>query len=253
MTSPIRWLGGKTLQLKIIIPYLTKALRTREYFIEPFLGGGSILIALLKQNLPHIKFRCSDSNDVLIRMFKEIQDSPEELMEKLDQIAVREDYYEVRKEFNQKQTVEHFIYLNKRCFRGLYRVNKSGEFNVSCSTEKNVVFYCRDNIMELNRLFNEFDVQFETKDYLDVVIEENSVVYMDPIYYGMFDEYSAKWFNHLEYVDVLNSLNDVKLFHSNSHLFREVYSNEKYIEIPVRDKINSKNPHKIRLEYFYYY
>jgi DNA adenine methylase len=185
-------------------------------------------------------------------MFKEIQSSPHDLMEKLDVISKRENYYEVRTEFNQNPTVEHFIYLNKRCFRGLYRVNRKGEFNASCSKQTNIVYYSKDNIMELHRLFNEFDVEFETKNYLDIIIEPNSVIYLDPPYYGVHNEYTSNGFNHVEYVNALESLPNIKLFHSNSNLFRNVYDNDNYIEIPVRDKINSKNPCNIRTELFYY-
>jgi DNA adenine methylase len=188
-------------------------------------------------------------------MYKEIQNSPEELMEKLDSISKREDYYEVRAEYNQNPTVEHFIYLNKRCFRGLYRVNKKGEFNASCGKQTNVVYYSKDNIMELHRLFNESDVEFETKEYLDITIEPHSVLYLDPPYYGAYNEYSSIIFNHVEYVKALESLNNIpniKVFLSNSSLFRNVYDNENYIEIPVRDKINSKNPSDIRTELYYY-
>jgi DNA adenine methylase len=165
-------------------------------------------------------------------MFKEIQNSPEELMEKLDVISKRDNYYEVRAEFNQNPTVEHFIYLNKRCFRGLYRVNKKGEFNTSCGKQTNVVYYSKENIMELHRLFNEFDVEFETKDYLDINIEPNSMLYLDSPYYGVYNEYTSYEFDHIEYVQALESLKDIpniKVFISNSHLFRNVYNNENYI------------------------
>jgi DNA adenine methylase len=252
MSSPIQFVGGKAVQLKYIIPYIVDELKTNEYYYEPFLGGGSVLIELLKQNLPHVKFRCSDSNDILIRMFKEIQNSPEELMEKLDAISKREDYYEVRAEYNKNPTVEHFIYLNKRCFRGLFRVNKKGKFNASCNKQTNVVYYSKDNILELHRLFNELDVEFETKDYLDINIEKNSVLYLDPPYYGVFNEYTSYGFNHVKYVKALESLPNMKVFHSNSHLFRNIYDNKNYLEIPVRDKINCKNPNEIRTELFYY-
>jgi DNA adenine methylase len=259
MTSPIKWLGGKRFQLEQIIPKIMVALESSQFYIEPFLGGGSVLIELLKRcENTNITFLVSDINDILIRMYKEIQTEPRKLMDKLDELYSRmstEDYYEIRKEFNKHQTVEQFIYLNKRCFRGLYRVNRKGEFNSSCSSEKNVVLYDENNILELNKLFNKFNVVFETKDYLDIEILPNSVIYFDPPYYGMFNEYSMNSFDHIQYVDVLNyatSLPDVALFHSNSTLLKNIYKGVNYFEIQVRDRINAKNPSDTRIELFYY-
>jgi DNA adenine methylase len=188
-------------------------------------------------------------------MFQEIQSTPNRLIEKLNELSTQmsmETYYEIRSMFNQKPTVEQFIYLNKRCFRGLYRVNRKGEFNASVSSEKNVVLYDEQNILELNRLFNKFDVKFESKDYLDVEFVEGATMYFDPPYYGMFNEYCSNLFDHIQYVDVLENLRNVKLFHSNSNLFRNVYDNDNCIDIPVRDRINAKKPVEMRMELFYY-
>src|SRR5215469_5467475 len=144
MTAPIKYCGGKTAQLKTITPFIFDSFKTHKLYIEPFVGGGSVIIDLLKQceaqsaepsakknNIDKLKFHCYDLNEIVIRMFNEIKNNPTNLIERLDEINKRTDYYNIRDEYNQNQTVEKFIYLNKRCFRGLYRVNLKGEFNAS--------------------------------------------------------------------------------------------------------------------------
>jgi DNA adenine methylase len=251
---PIKWIGSKRYQLQTIVPKLLES--KNDTYIEPFLGSGAVVIELLKHRVD-VKYRCYDINDMIIGVFNEIKHNPKELIDNLHQYAnkqTKEDYYRIRAEYNEEKCVAKFLYLNKTCFRGLYRVNKNNHFNVAFCHAKNPQIYCEQNIMALHELFNSVDITFEVRDYKDVDYE-NSVVYLDAPYYGTFDEYTST-FCHKEYINTLLQLRQnpsIKLIHSNSTAFREIYKTEEQIEeITLYNRINSNNPSSIRTELLYY-
>jgi DNA adenine methylase len=196
MTSPIKWVGGKSKQLKYIVPKILKGLEFKDTYIESFLGGGSVLIEVLKHLTEHKNIICSDINPMLIQMYNDIKYEPRLLIKRLKQFHNRMtefDYYHIRDEYNKNPTSDKFIYLNKRGFRGLYRVNKRGQFNVPYGNYKPNQIFCEKNIMELSELFNRFDVQFECRHYQDIDYH-NAVVYFDPPYFHTFNEYNENNF-----------------------------------------------------------
>jgi DNA adenine methylase len=229
------------------------------------LGGGSIIIELLKQcfsdGLKNIKFRCYDINEMLIAMFNEIKYEPNILISKLkifENMKSKDDYNRIREEYNQKPTADKFIYLNKVGFRGLHQVNKSGKYNTSFGHEKNPTIFKEENIMELSKLFNMFDVSFEVSDYRQVIrnICEPCVVYLDPPYFETSNKYSKNKFDYEEYIKDLHYIRNIPsiiLIHSNSIMFDDIYETDEHKEtVELYDRINSKNPGKIRQKLLYY-
>lgn len=144
----IKWVGGKGQlieQLDMCLPSGFKEWRDVTY-IEPFVGGGAMLFHML-QNYPNIKRAViNDVNPDLINCYRVIRDNPEELIDVLQN--VQNAYYRLDTEEKRKNSfianrtcynMNHldaipnaatFIFLNRTCFNGLYRVNKKGEFNV---------------------------------------------------------------------------------------------------------------------------
>ena len=140
MAEPfVKWAGGKRQLLEEIHARLPKDLEEHKYY-EPFVGGGALLF-----NLEHGNAVINDMNWALVNVYRQLQgDMGVIVMSLLDMMdddlraRGKEYYYEVRTRFNQGLS-EHdettpmaamFIFLNKHCFNGLYRVNKKGEFNV---------------------------------------------------------------------------------------------------------------------------
>jgi DNA adenine methylase len=217
-----------------------------------------VIIELLKYGDVDVKYRCYDRNDMLIELFNEIKYDPEGLIDKMkpyEKMKSEEDFYRVRNEFNKNRSADKFLYLNKTCFRGMYRVNKKNEFNSSFNKVKNPAIYCKKNIIGLSELFNTFDVTFEVSDYRDVDYE-NCVAYLDPPYYDTQNGYSSEGFSHREYVKFLNLLqtdHTVKIIHSNSAAFRNIYeSDENILEIEMHNRMNSKNPGQKRIELLFF-
>ena len=143
----IKWVGGKTQLLDEVKKLLPTDLRQREgvTYVEPFVGGGAVLFWIL-QEYPNIeKAVINDINAELICTYFVIKGNVEALIQKLNQLQSeyiplnaddRKDYFlEKRAQFNSRnisdvETAALFIFLNRTCFNGLYRVNSKGEFNV---------------------------------------------------------------------------------------------------------------------------
>ncbi len=123
----VKWAGGKQALLDALRPHFPDA--CGRYF-EPFLGGGSVLFGLAP-----IHAIVGDRNDWLLDTYEAIRDDWTAVARILDELPnTREDYLRIRAvppaALPRPQRAAHFIYLNKTGFRGLFRVNRSGAFNV---------------------------------------------------------------------------------------------------------------------------
>jgi DNA adenine methylase len=115
---------------------------------------------------------------------------------KLIDIKTKEEYYYfMRKRFNEIKDLEtniNFIeraallyFLNKTCFKGVYRENSDGEFNVPFGNYNNISMFSSEQIDSLNYYFNKYNVQFYNMDFRDFIqlINKNDFVYIDPPYF----------------------------------------------------------------------
>lgn len=143
----VKWVGGKTQLIDDIQKSLPADLRNKHdlTYVEPFVGGGAVLFWIL-QEYPNItKAVINDINAELICTYRVIRDDVESLITELSRIQSeyipldseqRKEYFlKKRSLFNSKnksevETASLFIFLNRTCFNGLYRVNSKGEFNV---------------------------------------------------------------------------------------------------------------------------
>ena len=143
----VKWVGGKTQLLDDIKNTLPLDLSEREevVYVEPFVGGGAVMFWIL-QEYPNItKAVINDINEELICTYRVIKSDVEKLILELTRIqteyltlddVARKDYYlSQRERYNKKnnsdlETAALFIFLNRTCFNGLYRVNSKGKFNV---------------------------------------------------------------------------------------------------------------------------
>ena len=142
----VKWVGGKRGLLSQMLPLLPKEFN--NYF-EPFVGGGALFFELQKQGkLNGKKVYLFDINSELINAYQVIKSSPDRLIENLAKFKEqhsKEFYYEVRAWDREENFLEldsviratRFIYLNKTCFNGLYRVNKKNQNNVPIGSYKN--------------------------------------------------------------------------------------------------------------------
>lgn len=188
MKPVVKWVGGKSQLIDEIVPRLP---RNFNRYLEPFLGGASVLLSIA----PDIAL-VNDLNSELINMYKVVKNYPNSLMEKLDvhENKLSENYYYfIRgldrdiglKNLNHIYRASRFIFLNKSGFNGLYRVNSEGYMNVPFGKKETVNTYSRDNILQVSNYFNENNLSFFNKDYFVFLLEnvkEGDFVYLDPPY-----------------------------------------------------------------------
>lgn len=253
----VKWAGGKRQLLTQIAERLPNSYRG---YYEPFIGGGAVLFELAPKGAV-----INDINEQLINTYIQIKDAPEQLMAKLDVIDAghesaadkKEYYYQLREQFNKAlssrtasvSSAAMFVYLNKHCFNGLYRVNGRGLFNVPFNGS-NAASYVRDDILEVSSYLG--SVNICCGDFADACIgaSEGDFVFFDSPYAPLnptsFEAYTKEGFGyseHLRLAELFEEL-DAKgclcmLTNHNTKLINELYSNYKIDVVSVRRSINS--------------
>lgn len=255
MVKPfLKWAGGKQRLLNELNSRIPLDLSSDNgdgwTYIEPFLGGGAMLISMLSRNEKLHRVIAMDVNQNLINAWKVIQEKPrfvcDVLLEwKLSYSNAKEEdknifYLKARDIVNNQyypasMRAIAFIFCNKTCFNGLYRENKKGQFNVPHGSYKNPEIFDIDNIHNISRLIQ--NVEFVVADFKSCVeyIENPSktFIYFDPPYRpatkSSFTSYASSGFGENEHdklVDICNDLSSdgVKVMLSNS------LTNDGYIE-----------------------
>jgi DNA adenine methylase len=194
----LKWAGGKRRLRESILPHLPLPASDRRYF-EPFLGGGAVFFSLLpKQAI------LSDLNPELIEAFIAVRDDVESVIARL--AGLRNEHTEFyRMRAKQPRTrvgrAARFIYLNKTCFNGLFRVNLLGEFNVPFGRHGPRLNVCDENQLRSASLALA-DTELATSDFGPILrrARAGDVVYLDPPYTvahsnNGFIEYNARVFS----------------------------------------------------------
>jgi len=253
----VKWVGGK----RQLMSDITKLLPTSaERYFEPFIGGGAVLFELQPKNAI-----INDTNSELINLYKTIKNTPEELITNLKTHKNEEEYfYEIRGKDRNKQVWENlsnverasrFIFLNRTCFNGLYRVNSSGEFNAPFGRYKNPRIVDHITIHAINRYLNVCDVTILNGDYALALeqCKKGDFVYLDPPYDPVSDSanftgYTSGGFtrqNQTKLKETCDQLNKkgayFLLSNSSTEFINNLYSDYKIEHIRARRAINS-NP-----------
>ena len=263
----IKWVGGKSKISQQILQIILKISKNKETYCEPFIGRGAVLFEIV--NNIHLfkfnKFIINDINTTLINTYKYIKTNINELINELKILETLNDknnYSNIRNEYNNINESIHksalFIYLNKTCFRGLYRVNKSNEFNVPYGNYKALNFDY-DNLIHIHNTFNNPNITFEfyNLEYSELLQNKNCVYYLDPPYFETFNDYSSNNFDSNKFYNIISTIlneNNQNLIFSNSIEFSNTFDLSLFnkIEITLNDSINSKNPNNIRHEILCY-
>lgn len=188
----LKWVGGKSQLLDKVFSHFPEEINN---YYEPFLGGGSVLLALLshaKAGAITIRGRvvASDCNAALIGLYKNIQTRCDELIHWLTDIGSEvseERYYELRSRFNELEDKECLeasalmLILNKTGFRGMYREGPRG-LNIPYGNYKNPGIFDAAHLLEVSELVR--GVEFRCTDYYSVlgVAHAGDYVYLDPPY-----------------------------------------------------------------------
>jgi len=252
----VKWPGGKRQILDEITKYIPESFST---YYEPFLGGGAVLF-----ELQPMKAVVNDINQELMNIYQVIKENVDELIEDLKKHKnEREYFYKIReldrdKERYSKLTkverASRIIYLNKTCYNGLFRVNRSGEFNAPFGNYKNPNIVNENTLRAVSEYFNRANIIFTCQDF-EVALQraaKGDFVYLDPPYDPLsetanFTEYDKGGFNRDEQIRlkrVCDKLNKkgIKFLLSNSatDFIMELYKDYKIKIIKAKRAINSK-------------
>ena len=188
----VKWAGGKRQLLPTLQSHLPKGWQETPY-CEPFLGGGALLWALQPRRAV-----VGDLNAELMNMYRVVRDTPHELVSHLGQhLNTSEYFYQLRMQdrdpnFASRSPLERasrFIYLNKTCYNGLFRVNNAGEFNSPYGRYKHPNIVNRENILAVSHYLNHAEVTLTHGDYQEVLeqLPATAFVYLDPPYHPLSD------------------------------------------------------------------
>ena len=196
----VKWVGGK----RRLAPKIKDILGSIEFtnYWEPFVGGGAVFFHVCDSI--EGKIHLSDINRNLVTTYRVIKSSHEEIIPILEHHREqhkkrgKKHYDEVRKNFgkedNDIENAASLIYLNKTCYNGLFRVNKSGEFNAPMGSYKNPSIFNEDNIKAVSRVLNRKVSTIKSRNFDKISPQFGDVVYCDPPYDDTFTGYTKDGF-----------------------------------------------------------
>jgi DNA adenine methylase len=197
----LKWAGGKGQlieKLNALYPDELVSGKVKTY-IEPFVGGGAVLFDVL-QKFDIKKAFIIDLNKELINCYRCIKADASEMIKQLEvlqknfvALPIEERskfFFSIRKKYNtiklngkyDFEKAADFIFLNKTCFNGLYRVNSKGEFNVPFGKYKNPLICDKENLLLINKLLQKVEIIYGDYSKCKDFIDENTFVYFDPPY-----------------------------------------------------------------------
>jgi DNA adenine methylase len=255
----MKWAGGKTALLPTLLDLFPKRVRT---YYEPFIGGGALFFALAAEG----RFEravINDWNDELVTAYRTIRDFPEELITKLSEIT---DAYKLdaRSTFEWWRALHtesldpitraaRLLFLNRTCFNGLYRVNKTGKFNVPFGKYKNPRICDPVNLRACSAILDRW-ASIKQGDFADACADakHGDLVYFDPPYVPVnatsdFTSYTSNGFGidaqyrlAALFKDLVERGVAVVASNSDTEIVRTLYEGFELHPVLVRRPINSK-------------
>lgn len=270
----IKWAGGKSQLLDVIREkYPTEIKR----YCEPFVGGGAVLLDVLVNFQPK-EVLINDINSELINTYTHIRDNSEGIITMLSEMQEefwalnsdrRTDYfYAKRDRFNEliiheKSTEEKaalFIFLNKTCFNGLYRVNRKGLYNVPIGSYRKPAICDIESIRLVSDLLRNVEIRCGDYKWCEKFIDNNTFVYIDPPYRPLnetssFTSYSKTEFNDGQQIQLGNfiemisergakvvaSNSDPKNTNKDDNFFDDIYKQFNVYRVKANRMINSNS------------
>lgn len=271
----VKWAGGKSQLLNEI---RAKYPETIDKYCEPFVGGGAVLLDVLANCQPK-EVLINDINAELVNTYSQTKSNVDELIEMLSNMQEtfwakndtdrkvmyldkRECFNDLKVNGDERINLEKaalFIFLNRTCFNGLYRVNRKGLFNVPMGSYKNPPICDAENLRLISQLLQ--NVQIKCGDYSECAefIDKNTFVYIDPPYRPLtatasFTSYSENEFGDKQQIElgkfvdnlsakgakVVVSNSDPKNSDESDSFFDDLYSNYTIMRVSAKRMINSK-------------
>lgn len=274
----IKWVGGKSQLIKEIEEiFVENGALGKNKYAEPMVGGGAVFFDVVNQ-FNFSEFYISDVNIALINTYKAVKDRVDDLIELLKKMSDQylpldkekrtTFYYSVRDKFNNTtlttelniEMAANFIFLNRTCFNGLYRVNRNGKFNVPMGEYKKPLICDSENLKNVNKSLQNAIILCADYSESKSFIDKNTLVYFDPPYRPLsktssFTAYNANNFEDNEQKRLFSFIADIdktgaKFVLSNSdpkntddkdNFFDDLYKDYNIKRVLATRMINSKS------------
>jgi DNA adenine methylase len=207
----LKWAGGKRQLLEPILSFVERAFPDRiEKYYEPFAGGAAVFFALVSRG-KFEKARLSDMNADLIHVYRTLRDDANsvirDLQKLIDQGLDEETYYKIRDQHRvgkPSARAARLIYLNRTGYNGLYRVNRSGEFNVPYGRYKKPRILDEPRLLAAAEALQKVELEVEDFEKSSKTAKRGDFVYFDPPYVPVsktasFAAYHSKAFDLAEH------------------------------------------------------
>lgn len=273
----VKWVGGKSqLVEQIEKMLLTDGEKVLTKYAEPMVGGGALFFSVLSK-YDFEELYISDINAELINAYQAVKNDVNNLIAKLNEMQMlflpmdengrKYFYYTVRERFNSTALTEEtatdkaaqFIFLNKTCFNGLYRVNRKGQFNVPMGAYKNPTICDDENLRNIHEALQNVTIVCGDYSLSKSFIDKDTFVYLDPPYRPIsetsaFTAYNSDVFDDEEqirlskFIDEINlsgakivlSNSDPKNVNEDDNFFDDLYKNYKINRVAASRAISSK-------------
>lgn len=245
----IKWVGGKRQLLEQFQPFFPK--QFNRYF-EPFVGGAAVFFSLdLEEAI------LMDTNAELVNLYNVIKEHVEPLIENLRHHKNEESYYYtiralVPATLSPVERASRFIYLNKTCYNGLYRVNRQGKFNVPFGKYTNPDYVNADGLRLASAALQRATIMENDFSAVLELANPGDFVYFDPPYHPVsetsnFTSYTKDSFGVEDqrrlaavFVELVDRGCHVMLSNSDTPFIRELYMDYRIETVRARRAVNSK-------------
>ena len=183
-TYPIvKWVGGKR---QLMFELLKNMPKSYNRYFEPFIGGGALFFELQPEQA-----YISDMNEELINLYSVVRDNVYGLIDNLSKHEVSKEYFlEIRNidrtekyaEFSDVERASRFIYLNRTCFNGMYRVNSQGQFNVPFGHYKNPRIIDENNLLNCSELLKKTEIKCVDFSEILTKVQKGDFVYFEYLF-----------------------------------------------------------------------
>lgn len=199
----LRYPGGKSKMLSQLVDYLPIPGGVKGKYVEPFLGGGAIFLFVQPTNA-----LLSDINSELIDLYNGIKLYPHKVWEIFESFPVgRDSYYTVRDKVTAKSSLyfraARTLYINRTCFKGMWRHNSEGKFNVGYGGEDRRWAITHQNLIDLSKIFRKADIYKDDFERTLSKVGAGDFIFLDPPYIP-----GEKTMNESHYMHVGFSFND---------------------------------------------
>ena len=259
----VKWAGGK----RQLLPQIKERMpKTYNYYYEPFIGGGAVIFELLPEHAV-----INDINLALINTYRQICHFPErflELVNKLDREMWTDGkayFYSMREHYNDKlihleydvELAALFVFLNKHCFNGLYRVNRKGLFNVPynnsrrLSVDEHMILKISEYLQGVTIIDGDFETACENAKEGDFVFLDSPYAPLNPTSFESYTKEGFDYENHKRLAKLYDKLTKkgcyCMLTNHNTDLIHELYGKQNYkIDIvSVKRMINSDASNRV--------